>query len=149
MLIPLAYHPGHVLCLSCCHAIVHKTHPKHAPACPFCRETFTIDTVRLIRIDFSPSGSGWTTPRQQCIPGVYDNVVDDTEDDVLVSGVRSRTDAKILENKVAKIAARKCSVEEVQGLHKELQEWLAANKIGDKVRNYRAYIPCMLLTSHA
>ena len=149
MLIPLAYHPGHVLCLSCCHAIVHKTHPKRAPACPFCRETFTIDTVRLIRIDFSPSGSGWTTPRQQCIPGVYDNVVDDTEDDVLVSGVRSRTDAKILENKVAKIAARKCSVEEVQGLHKELQEWLAANKIGDKVRNYRAYIPCMLLTSHA
>ncbi|KAH8103303.1 hypothetical protein BXZ70DRAFT_998957 [Cristinia sonorae] len=123
---------GHVLCLSCCNSIIQKTHPKHAPACPFCRESFASDAVRMIRIDFSPSGSGWSTPRQQCLAGVYDNIVDDTEDDVLISGFKTRTDAKVLEHKVARIAAKKCSVEEVQALHKELQEWLAVNKQGDK-----------------
>ena len=35
---------------------------------------------------------------------------------------------------ILEVAAKKCSVEEVQDLHRELQEWLASNKQGDKVR---------------
>lgn len=37
---------------------------------------------------------------------------------------RTRAEARRLEDKVAKVAAKKCSVEEVSTLHKELQEWL-------------------------
>ncbi|TCD68123.1 hypothetical protein EIP91_011488 [Steccherinum ochraceum] len=86
---------------------------------------------------------GWSSPKQQCVPGVYDNIVDDTEDDVLVANMKSRTDTKMLEHKVARIAAKKCSVEEVAGLHKELQDWLAVNKIGDKTMSL--YLSSMLL----
>ena len=136
MLIPLAYHPGHVLCLSCCHAIVHKTHPKHAPACPFCRETFTIDTVRLIRVDFG-SSSGWSTPRGPAPRGalVEDLEVSDPDDDILLLNpgvLKTRAEARRLERKVAKVAAKKCSVEEVTTLHKELQEWLTSDVKSDE-----------------
>lgn len=37
---------------------------------------------------------------------------------------RTRAEARRLEDKVAAVAAKKCSVEEVSTLHKELQEWL-------------------------
>jgi hypothetical protein len=37
---------------------------------------------------------------------------------------RTRTEARRLEDKVAKVAAKKCSVEEVSTLHNELQDWL-------------------------
>ena len=37
---------------------------------------------------------------------------------------RTRAEARRLEDKVAAVAAKKCSVEEVSTLHNELQEWL-------------------------
>jgi hypothetical protein len=45
------------------------------------------------------------------------------------SEVRSPTrwEVRRLEDKVAKIAAKKCSVEEVSTLHKELEDWLMAD----------------------
>lgn len=46
---------------------------------------------------------------------------------------KSRLDARRLEDKVAKIAAKKCSVEEVAALHKELEDWLLSEK-EDQVR---------------
>jgi hypothetical protein len=48
------------------------------------------------------------------------------------SGARSREEARRLENKVAKVAAKKCSVEEVSTLHKELQQWLMSDVKSDE-----------------
>ncbi|KAJ3777898.1 hypothetical protein FB446DRAFT_800765 [Lentinula raphanica] len=131
---------GHVLCASCCHSIVEKTSPRLSPVCPFCREQFTIDTVRLIRTDFS--SSGWNTPRR--LPKTLDMTSNDSaadlwsrrEEKLLFSeGTHSRTrdEARRLEDKVAKVAAKKCSVEEVTSLHHELEQWLkSASKLDDQ-----------------
>ncbi|KAF8201306.1 hypothetical protein K438DRAFT_1441333, partial [Mycena galopus ATCC 62051] len=119
---------GHVLCSSCCSTIAEKT-SRNAPACPFCRENFTSDSVRLIRMDFNTSG--WTTPRR--LPNIEANIPDFSSDAwskrlMLADGCsRSRQDARRLEAKVAKVAAKKCSVEEVTTLHKELQDWLTSD----------------------
>ncbi|KAJ7916732.1 hypothetical protein B0H13DRAFT_1608946 [Mycena leptocephala] len=120
---------GHVLCSSCCSTIAEKTSSRLTPACPFCRENFTSDSVRLIRMDFNTSG--WSTPRR--LPNIEANVPEFTSDAwskrlMLADGCsRSRLDARRLEAKVAKVAAKKCSVEEVTTLHKELQEWLTSD----------------------
>ncbi|KAJ7621302.1 hypothetical protein FB45DRAFT_139103 [Roridomyces roridus] len=117
---------GHVLCANCCTTIAEKTSPRLSPACPFCREHFTSDSVRLIRMDFNTSG--WSTPRR--MPDIEANPPDFVSDAwskrlMMAEGCsRSRQDARRLEAKVAKVAAKKCSVEEVTTLHKELQEWL-------------------------
>jgi hypothetical protein len=50
---------------------------------------------------------------------------------------RSRAGARALEDKVAMVAAKKCSVEEVTRLHKELQDWLHSEV--DKVRSPRPH----------
>jgi len=55
---------GHVLCSSCCHKIIEEALPRLQPACPFCRDHFTRDDVRLIRIESSAS-SGWTKATQR------------------------------------------------------------------------------------
>ncbi|KAJ7791722.1 hypothetical protein B0H14DRAFT_3115380 [Mycena olivaceomarginata] len=111
---------GHVLCSTCCSTIAEKTSSRLTPACPFCRENFTSDSVRLIRMDFNTSG--WSTPRR--LPNIEANVPDFTSDVwskrlMLADGCsRSRQDARRLEAKVAK---------EVTTLHKELQEWLTSD----------------------
>ncbi|KAJ7182806.1 hypothetical protein C8R43DRAFT_13386 [Mycena crocata] len=120
---------GHVLCSSCCTTIAEKTSSRLSPACPFCRENFTSDSVRLIRMDFNTSG--WSTPRR--LPNIEANPPDFISDAwskrlMFADGCsRSRQDARRLEAKVAKVAAKKCSVEEVTTLHKELQEWLTSD----------------------
>ncbi|KAF7313906.1 RING-type domain-containing protein [Mycena chlorophos] len=122
---------GHVLCGSCCTTIAEKTAPKQSPACPFCRENFALDAVRLIRLDFNTSG--WSTPRR--LPNMDANPPDlDAWNKRLMAadGSRSRLDARRLEAKVAKVAAKKCSVEEVTHLHKELQEWLMSDPKDDE-----------------
>ena len=43
-------------------------------------------------------------------------------------GARAKPEVKRLEDKVARIAGRKCSVEEVDALYKELEGWLLAEK---------------------
>ena len=42
---------------------------------------------------------------------------------------RLRTEAKRLEDRVAKIAAKRCSVNEVEGLMRELVDWLKADAL--------------------
>ncbi|OCH90211.1 hypothetical protein OBBRIDRAFT_812826 [Obba rivulosa] len=114
---------GHVLCDNCCNKIIDKTPPRLTPSCPFCRETFTSDSIRLIRVDFS--GSGWVTPRGS---ETHDAVADiGNDDDVLLLNpgmLKTRAEVRRLENKVARVAAKKCSVEEVSTLQKELELWL-------------------------
>ncbi|KAJ8501719.1 hypothetical protein ONZ45_g12058 [Pleurotus djamor] len=88
---------GHVLCASCCSTIVEKTAARLQPVCPFCRESFTNDSIRLIRLDFPTSG--WSTPRRK--GGTIEaNVLGFVEPDI---------------------------TEEVTTLHKELQEWLSSD----------------------
>lgn len=123
---------GHVLCLNCCNNIIKKTPSRLTPACPFCRVQFSSDSIRLIRIDF---GSGWSTPKKTTIEA-HDHI-DIGEDDVLLFNpgtVKTRAEARRLESKVAKVAAKKCSVEEVTTLHRELQEWLNSDKLDEQVR---------------
>ncbi|KII85528.1 hypothetical protein PLICRDRAFT_31715 [Plicaturopsis crispa FD-325 SS-3] len=121
---------GHVLCRNCCNSIVEKTPSRLHPVCPFCREQFASDNVRLIRIDFT--ASRWNTPRMRS--GTLEANVDSPNDAPLTKSFpfvepgfnRSRAEARRLEDKVAKVAAKKCSVEEVSTLHKELEDWLTS-----------------------
>ncbi|KAI0691420.1 hypothetical protein BC835DRAFT_1509303 [Cytidiella melzeri] len=113
---------GHILCLSCCNNIIEKTSQRLTPCCPFCRESFTSHDIRLIRMDFTPTSSGWSTPKGGA--GVHEVIIESDGEDALSAGLKSREQAKRLEYKVARVAAKKCSVEEVSMLHKELQEWL-------------------------
>lgn len=124
---------GHVLCMSCCSTIVEKTPSRLTPVCPFCRENFTGDSIRIIRMDFN--SSGWSTPRrvpQHHIETSQTDFADmwarKTERLLLSDGCsRSRLEARRLEDKVAKVAAKKCSVEEVSKLHRELEAWLTSD----------------------
>lgn len=124
---------GHVLCASCCTTIVEKTSPRLSPVCPFCRENFNGDDIRLIRMDFTTSG--WSTPRRfPTVESQYSDLTSEflarrTERLLLSEGsARIRPEARRLEDKVAKVAAKKCSVEEVSTLHKELEGWLLSEK---------------------
>lgn len=118
---------GHVLCASCCNTIVEKTSQRQQPACPFCREHFTTDDVRLIRTDFS--STAWNAPRRLPVPletPNHNKIKNNTaaanwpkREERLLS-----EEARRLEVKVAKVAAKKCSVEEVSTLHQELEDWL-------------------------
>ncbi|KAF9562066.1 hypothetical protein CPC08DRAFT_634605 [Agrocybe pediades] len=128
---PHAIPCGHVFCASCIETIVEKSMPRLAPVCPFCREQFTSDSARLIRMDFTTSG--WTTPRR--LPAM-ENLTDfstemlqrKTQQLLNGGGGKVRIEVRRLEDKVAKVAAKKCSVEEVSSLYKELDEWLASEK---------------------
>ncbi|KAJ4474267.1 hypothetical protein J3R30DRAFT_652637 [Lentinula aciculospora] len=150
---------GHILCASCCNSIVEKTSPRLSPVCPFCREQFTIDAVRLIRTDFS--SSGWNTPRR--LPKSLDISSNESAADLwsrreekllFPEGGHSRTrdEARRLEDKVAKVAAKRCSVEELNSLHHELEQWLkSASKLDDQ--SCSLYLSAALLrailTNHA
>ncbi|KAF8962143.1 hypothetical protein BDZ97DRAFT_2026365 [Flammula alnicola] len=124
---------GHVLCASCIQTIVEKTSARLSPVCPFCREQFTSDSSRLIRMDFTTSG--WSTPRR--FPAM--ETFNDFNSEVLQRKTahlfnsshdhsKTRIEVRRLEDKVARVAAKKCSVEEVSSLYKELEEWLLAEK---------------------
>ncbi|KXN89169.1 hypothetical protein AN958_06096 [Leucoagaricus sp. SymC.cos] len=123
---------GHVLCASCCNTINEKTSSRLSPACPFCRESFSPDSVRLIRMDFTTSG--WSTPRRY----PHFEPASDFTGELLArrteqllrfdADPRSKSEARRLEDKVARIAAKKCSVEEVSALQKELEVWLRSGK---------------------
>jgi hypothetical protein len=129
---------GHVLCASCCNTIVEKTSSRLTPVCPFCREQFTSESVRLIRTDFTTSG--WSTPRGRGAGTETNlNIPNDAwarnNDKMMFSdhgSSRNRAEARRLEDKVAKVAAKKCSVEEVSTLHKELQDWLTSEVPDDQ-----------------
>jgi len=129
---------GHVLCANCCATIVEKTSPRVSPACPFCREPFTSDSTRLIRMDFTTSG--WSTPRRfpamESFNDTFNTEVLQRKTERLLSSEgnpRTRLEVRRLEDKVAKVAAKKCSVEEVSSLFTELDSWLRSEK-DDQVR---------------
>ncbi|KAI0317697.1 hypothetical protein OF83DRAFT_1038107, partial [Amylostereum chailletii] len=121
---------GHVLCLTCCTNIIEKT--QKAPVCPFCREGFSRSSVRKIRFDFSGhSTSGWTTPRRSPLSPRAPLIEDDYEPPLKptqnTGPDASELKARIyrqLEAKVARVATKKTSVDEVSTLHRELQDWL-------------------------
>ena len=120
---------GHVLCLGCCEKIISKTSPRLSPACPFCRDHFTRENVRVIRIDFATSGHGIPKRAALDAPDIVTDIFSRKDDYKLVEPIitsRSREDVRKLELKVARVAAQKSSVEEVSMLYQELQAWLAA-----------------------
>ncbi|KZT70631.1 hypothetical protein DAEQUDRAFT_725170 [Daedalea quercina L-15889] len=127
---------GHILCLNCCNNILEKTSPRLTPCCPFCRVPFASDTVRLIRVDFGGHGSGWSTPRAGDAPDTHTHILGAGagEDDVLLfTGDKDRDKTRVqLESKVARVAGKKCSVEEVKHLHQELRTWLSTDKKRDE-----------------
>jgi len=141
--------PGHVLCLNCCNNILEKTSSRLSPACPFCRERFARGTVRLIRFDFSGSNSnsGTSTPRKSPTsprPTPRPPLIeDDFPNDLLLKasghifadfGESRSREGHVLESKVARLASRKCSVEEVTALQKEVDRWLTEVTTADAVR---------------
>ncbi|KIL65041.1 hypothetical protein M378DRAFT_77461 [Amanita muscaria Koide BX008] len=138
---------GHILCAQCCSAIVEKTPPRLSPVCPFCREQFSSDSVRLIRLDFPFSGR--STPRR--LP--LFEASNELQSEVLArraerpsasdGASKTRSEARRLEEKVARIAATKTSVEEVSSLHREVEDWLM-NAVRDE-RNQALYLSALLL----
>jgi len=126
-----SFSPGHVLCASCCTNIAEKTPARLSPTCPFCRVGFTSDSVRVIRTDFMTSG--WTTPRR--MPPTLDTNLGQSATDLWTrkterllqtepNGGLRQDYVRRLEDKVARVASKKCSVEEVSALHNELEAWL-------------------------
>ena len=86
-----------------------------------------------MRVDYTPSSSGWSTPRGA---GIHEVIVESDGEDTLSAGLKSREQAKRLEYKVARVAGKKCSVEEVSMLHRELQDWLSTKvKPREQVRS--------------
>ena len=136
-LVALKFCTGHILCASCCLTIVEKTSSRLLPVCPFCREQFTYDSVRLVRLDFSHSGR--STPRRLPVNEATHEVqpealarraerlmqTDDTP--------KPRSDVRRLQDKVARVAATKTSVEEVSSLHRELEDWLSTAERDEQV----------------
>ncbi|THH17051.1 hypothetical protein EW146_g3685 [Bondarzewia mesenterica] len=125
---------GHILCRDCCTTIIEKNSPRLPAVCPFCREEFTQPSIRLIRIDFSATHllSGASTPRRSPLsPRTPLIIEDDFPPDLALKASATalfpQDEARRLESKVAKLAAKKCSVDEVTALHKELQDWLASD----------------------
>ncbi|KAI0049376.1 hypothetical protein FA95DRAFT_1489359 [Auriscalpium vulgare] len=125
---------GHLMCLNCCNTIIEKA-TRQAPVCPFCREEFIRNSVRLIRVDFTGAGSGSNTPRRSPYSPRAPLIEDNYPNDLLLKATTAVADpaklraraALALESKVARIASKKCSVDEVQELHQELQQWLASD----------------------
>ncbi|OCB86990.1 hypothetical protein A7U60_g5962 [Sanghuangporus baumii] len=191
---------GHVLCATCAETIIEKTSPRLAPLCPFCREGFSRDGVRVIRIDFSGSSGGGSSSgmngigsygggggdglgdMETCINGGAYSGPGGMDDETVLYDVRQsrspihssrpsrdpsraasperaphqqhqqngiftainedhhglpggfdvnahKERARELEKKVAKVATKRCSAQEVQALQRELGDWLQADKM--------------------
>ena len=88
-------------------------------------------------MDFTTSG--WSTPRR--FPAVetfneFNTEMLQRKTERLLNSNNSKAGIEVrrLEDKVARVAAKKCSVEEVSSLYKELEGWLLAEK-DDQVRH--------------
>jgi hypothetical protein len=89
-------------------------------------------------MDFTTSG--WSTPRRfphmESFNDTFSSEVLQRKTERLLSSVgssKARPEVRRLEEKVAKVAAKKCSVEEVSSLYTELDTWLRSEK-DDQVR---------------
>jgi hypothetical protein len=84
----------------------------------------------MIRINFPESGQA-TPERQGGLAEALDRSPSRRDDRFPLlepSFSHARAETRRLEDKVAKVVARKCSFEEVSTLYKELQEWLTHDK---------------------
>ena len=79
--------------------------------------------------------SGWSTPRRfpamESFNDTFSTEILQKKTERLLSSVgssKARPEVRRLEEKVAKIAAKKCSVEEVSSLYTELDTWLRSEK---------------------
>ncbi|KAF8815549.1 hypothetical protein BYT27DRAFT_6678233 [Phlegmacium glaucopus] len=84
-------------------------------------------------MDFTTSG--WSTPRRfpamESFNDTFNTEVLQRKTERLLSSEgnsRTRLEVRRLEDKVAKVAAKKCSVEEVSSLYTELDSWLRSEK---------------------
>jgi len=81
-------------------------------------------------MDFTTSG--WSTPRRFPAVETFNDfnteILQRKTERVLNSDGSKTFEVRRLEDKVARVAAKKCSVEEVSSLYKELEEWLLAEK---------------------
>ncbi|PFH48820.1 hypothetical protein AMATHDRAFT_49213 [Amanita thiersii Skay4041] len=138
---------GHVLCAACCSTIVEKSPPRLAPVCPFCREQFTHESIRLIRMDFT--ATGWGTPRRlpvyEAPSDMHTDALARRAERLLLSDPhsKSRPDARRLEDKVVRVASKKTSVEEVSILQRELEDWLMSSDRGE--HSQALYLSSVLL----
>ncbi|KAG1786953.1 uncharacterized protein HD556DRAFT_1504599 [Suillus plorans] len=135
---------GHIFCWSCCNKIVQKTSPRLRAACPFCSEHFISGDVHLLHINFP--GSGRVTPRWRgdLNEALHQSRGEDLSPLVEPSFLRIRAEARRLEDKVAKVVTRECSVEEVSTLYKELEEWLTNGEYSN-VQSYSLSSSAVLL----
>ena len=142
--------------MSCCNNILEKTSSRLSPVCPFCREQFTRGTVRLIRIDFNGPSSGWSTPRRSPNSPRPPLIEDDFPNDLLLKasapafpdpGEARTREGRVLESKVARVASKKCSVEEVTALQQEVDRWLTEVTVADAVRAPSSSAQSSLLTT--
>ncbi|KAI5991820.1 hypothetical protein EDD15DRAFT_2111430, partial [Pisolithus albus] len=110
--IPHSIPCGHILCSRCCYKIVEKTLPYLKLVCPFCREHSTSDDVHLIHIDFSASGyiPSWRRGGMHKAHDAIDHQPARQEEHfplVEPTYPHSRAKARRLEDKVARVAAKK------------------------------------------
>lgn len=81
-------------------------------------------------MDFTTSG--WSTPRRVPVMDTFNNfnpeVLQRKTAHLSNGGSKTRIEVRRLEDKVARAAAKKCSVEEVAALYKELEEFLVNDK---------------------
>jgi len=81
-------------------------------------------------MDFTTSG--WSTPRRVPVMDTFNNfnpeVLQRKTAHLSNGSSKTRIEVRRLEDKVAKAAAKKCSVEEVAALYKELEEFLVNDK---------------------
>jgi hypothetical protein len=140
-----AIHTGHILCAKCCNTIIEKALSRVGPACPYCRSAFTSDGIRKLRIDFNAAKSGPSTPRVRTttIEAPADSaeprgwIKEDRPPFAEKERARTRHDVRRLEDRVAKIAAKRCSVEEVSHILKEVDDCLrSAETAEDQVSHY-------------
>ncbi|PPQ65420.1 hypothetical protein CVT24_011501 [Panaeolus cyanescens] len=133
------FYPGHVLCSPCITQIIEKTPQRLQPVCPFCREPCTAESMRVVRMDFSTSG--WSTPRRAPALETFNSFTSEMlqrKTERLLSanagfnsfggGGGRKADIARLEDKVSRIAKKKCSVEEVSAVYKELEEFVVGAK---------------------
>jgi hypothetical protein len=78
--------------------------------------------------------SGWSTPRRFPAMESFKRLLSS------VGSSKARPEVRRLEEKVAKVAAKKCSVEEVSSLYTELDTWLRSEK-DDQVRPPKKKFP--------
>jgi hypothetical protein len=81
-------------------------------------------------MDFTTSG--WSTPRRVPVMDTFNNfnpeVLQRKTAHLSNGSSKTRIEVRRLEDKVAKAAAKKCSVEEVAALYRELEEFLVNDK---------------------